>query len=101
MEPPVSMEIRLAELVAQVRSLTTQLAHQDANMRPLDIARMQDMHTVIGLQAKLMTKAAETSRVRFVDIKGIGRPSVFHSEVKAWPSWAFKRGIFLEGSRPA
>ena len=97
MEPPVSMDIRMTERVSQVRALTTQLANQGSNMRLLEAARARDMHTVVDLQGKLMAKAAETSRVRFVDVKGIGRPSVFHHEVKAWPAWPFKLGNFLEG----
>ena len=83
------------------RALTTQLANQGTNMRSLEAARVQYMHTMIDMQGKLMAKAAETSRVRFVDVKGIGRPSVFHYEVKAWSSWSFKLGNFLEGSRRA
>ena len=87
----------MAEMAAQVTALTTQLARQDNTMRQLELARVQDMHTVIDLQSKLMAKAAEASRVRFVDVKGIGKPSTFHSEVKAWSSWTFKPGNFLEG----
>ena len=41
MEPPVSMDIDMAELVAQVRALATQLANQDTNMRSLGAARVQ------------------------------------------------------------
>ena len=60
MEPPLSTDICMAELVAHIRALTTQLANHDTNMRSLEAARVQDMHTVIDLQGKLMVKAAET-----------------------------------------
>ena len=76
----------MAELVQQVTSLTTQLENQVRGMRGMEAARVQDMQTVIDLQGKLMAKASESSRVRFVVIKGVGRPAVFHSEAKAWSS---------------
>jgi hypothetical protein len=37
-------------------------------------------------------------RVRFIDVKGIGRPSNFTNDMRQFPSWSFKLGNFLEGS---
>jgi hypothetical protein len=50
------------------------------------------------LQASVIAdREAKKEKVQFVDIKGIGKPTVFNSDMKTWSSWSFKLGNFLEG----
>eukprot|EP00959_Pyramimonas_sp_CCMP1952_P422722 8855370-Pyramimonas_sp.AAC.1 len=51
-----------------------------------------------ALQATVTAdREARKQKVQFVDVKGIGKPTVFSSDMKAWSSWSFKLGNFLEG----
>ena len=62
---------------------------------------MADLQRAVDLQAQVIAlasaAAASKPRVTFVDVKGIGKPTTFNSEVKSFPTWSFKLGNFLEG----
>ena len=49
------------------------------------------------MQATAASSRASQSRVTFVDVKGIGKPTTFSSEPRQFGSWSFKLGNFLEG----
>eukprot|EP00959_Pyramimonas_sp_CCMP1952_P200411 4191875-Pyramimonas_sp.AAC.1 len=49
------------------------------------------------LQASVIAdREAKREKVQFVDLRGIGKPSAFNSDVKAWSGWSFKLGNFHE-----
>ena len=88
----------MRELVEQVRNLTNELTRQRDVVANLQGQRLQELEAVNRLQASVIAdREAKKEKVQFVDIKGIGRPTIFNSDMKAWSSWSFKLGNFLEG----
>ena len=94
-----SPEEQIAQLVEQVRNLTTELTRQNGVVAQLQQQRVQELEAMNKLQATIIAdREARKEKVQLVDVKGIGKPTVFNSDMKAWSSWSFKLGNFLEGA---
>src|SRR5665648_216793 len=91
------MEQQMADLVAQVRLLTTQSEQHQRRAEELHQLRTADLQRMVELQSQVIGARQAKARVTFVDIKGIGKPSTFSSEPRQFGPWAFKLGNFLEG----
>jgi hypothetical protein len=95
------MEQQIQQLVNQVQILTKEAERAQAAQRELELQRMQDMQRNFDLQAQVIALATaascRTSRVTFVDTKGIGKPAMFSSEPRQFPTRSFKLGNFLKG----
>ena len=91
-------EQQLELLTVQVRDLTAELTRQRDLMNTVQAQRMQDLEAMTKLQQTIITeREASKKRVQLVDVKGIGKPSVYNSDMKSWSSWAFKLQNFMEG----
>ena len=74
-------EEQLRQLVEQVQNLTTELTRQRDVVGTLQAQRVQELEAMSKLQASVIAdREAKKEKVQFVDIKGIGKPTVFNSE---------------------
>ena len=91
-------EQQLELLAVQVRDLTAELTRQRDLVNTVQAQRMQDLEAMTRLQQTIITeRESNKKRVQLVDVKGIGKPSVYNSDMKSWSSWSFKLQNFMEG----
>ncbi len=94
------MEQQVRELVAQVQVLTRAAEQQGLELRAAEASRaisLQQIQAQVIAQATAASSRASQSRMTFVDVKGIGKPTTLSSELRQFGSWSFKLGNFLEG----
>ena len=97
------MEQQVADLTQELRRLGEQSQQQQQAIQRLieertqaQGERLREVEQIAALQQRLLDMQ-RASKPSFIDTKGIGKPAVFQSELKAYPAWSFKMGNFLEG----
>ena len=95
----LELQRQMADMTSIMQAQASALTQAQASLAQFQTQRATDLETVNRLQQQLLDRDGNLrkSKVQFVDVKGIGKPVSFQSDVKAWPNWSFKLGNFLEG----
>ena len=92
------MEQHVQELGRRLEALTQHAEQQQAIIEEMTRGRVQAAEQMVALQARMLDlTVARPTRVTFVDLKGIGKPSNYSGDPRTFAGWAFKLGNFLEG----
>ena len=94
------LQARVEALAAQNQALMNTIAGFQEQQQTAANAMTQVTAAIAGLPAQLATALQREPRRTFIDVRGLGKPSVFNNEEKSFGVWARKREIYVVGVYP-
>ena len=95
-----NLQQAVAELTRQLQEMGSVVQQQRGDLRAQSDAmdrvqaqRAEELARMVRLQDQLLERKTKT---QFVDVKSIGKPSNFYSDIQKFNTWALKLGSFLE-----